>query len=385
MARGIKRSVRLRWLGAALFVAAGAFVLSVATGSGTSVDSIPNQRTDSRDGQSRTSVDSVQSGLAVNAPLAADTRREMHVPEFAVEITDPIILESGRAGPNGRPIPSMPGPFQKPKGGKATKGDDGAIHLFRADGSLYASGYPIDDGYQSVFYFDRDGSLHSSVQGYTGHPGNDPAGPVTCSATGPHYLDGLPSHKWRVHTGTGGWYSNPAMGSIPHEQYVNGLSWALHEWNFGWNYCGFGDNASINLSSYGWSNAQAGRPGDVSDGISVIQFRGDANELCGGSVLACNPMRYNSVPGMPGWSHVVESDIVMNYNHSWFGTQNPPAHDAYDIQMVLAHEMGHTLGMMHTGQPYPPNTELMSGGIQPRDTSGRYPGKGDSHFANAAY
>ncbi len=95
--------------------------------------------------------------------------------------------------------------------------------------------------------------------------------------------------------------------------------------------------------SYNGTNAG----GFALDGANTISWATTA--LCTGTCLGLTAITAQSV------QVIVETDIVMNDSSTWSTTG---AWGTFDIQAVLTHELGHSLGIHHTDVPFFPEPTM---------------------------
>jgi hypothetical protein len=146
---------------------------------------------------------------------------------------------------------------------------------------------------------------------------------------------------------------------------------AQSEWTNNINWCGINDTASPPAQYEGTTSG-----GVKHDGKSVIDWGNlEDDQDCSGA-LACAGTWYDE-QGNP-----VESDIRFNTAFKW---STKGASDAYDIQSVAAHEIGHVLQFDHvTNQSKRDYTVLMWPYVD-GDTTGRKLGRGEALQDNSHY
>jgi hypothetical protein len=118
---------------------------------------------------------------------------------------------------------------------------------------------------------------------------------------------------------------------------------------------------AINNSSVGWNSAGSGTvvtatKGSVSgfslgDGTPMLNFR-DPQNACTGNCLAATFTGYYSQRG-DGSYRIYDADIVTNTSHSWTSQSEDPGGSGcsgeFYIEGVQVHEVGHGLGLGHSG------------------------------------
>ena len=112
------------------------------------------------------------------------------------------------------------------------------------------------------------------------------------------------------------------------------------------------------------------------DGVSVVDWASLENHQDCKGALACTVTAYDR-QGNP-----VESDTRFNTHDKWSTTG---AKDAYDVQMVAAHEFGHVLQFDHVQGQQIDHTSVMWPYLEIGDTSGRKLGKGEALADNSHY
>ena len=142
---------------------------------------------------------------------------------------------------------------------------------------------------------------------------------------------------WRVHTS--------GQAGLGLERSIGAFRTALDAWN--------GDvGSTIRYAYHGTTSASSGL--DRSDGTSAILFddphhaEGEGGFVCGsGGVIAVGgPFFYTSTRNHNGkaYHEAVEADIVTNDGTECFFRDDPRV-----AEEVFAHELGHTLGIGHSG------------------------------------
>lgn len=147
------------------------------------------------------------------------------------------------------------------------------------------------------------------------------------------------------------------------------------------NVCGHGDNVSAGFSYQGTTdslteideNANCGG-GDTASEVSWGNLPG---ALSGRKTLAveCTNLGIERI----GYDEIQESDVKFNkYEAVW--TNNPTGSrcdDKYDVEAVMTHERGHSLGMGHVGDDDSHTSLTMNPFIRACKTAERTIGKGD--------
>lgn len=260
-------------------------------------------------------------------------------------------------------------PFRLPRSGRAVRRVlRGAIlrcALERRDGSLYAR--LLSDRRKRVLavaFFRRDGSLRRSTGAVYAQQPSDTGAEVTCgtstqSSIGPNY--------W---TDTRDWRVGATPKGLDRGKAIKALRAAMDEWTKNVNYCGIKDQAGPPMHYAGETTRKAGQ-----DGVSVVDWASLENHQDCKGALACTVTAYD------GQGNPVESDTRFNTHYKWSTTG---AKDAYDVQMVAAHEFGHVLQFDHV-QGQNDHTSVMWPYLEIGDTSGRKLGKGEALADNSHY
>jgi len=278
------------------------------------------------------------------------------------------------AGPCGL---SLPRPvrgelaFRIPSGGRAARrllvGRLMLCTLFRKDGSRFARLY--SDSHARVLgvaFYRPSGVLRSAVDTSYAVAPEEIGASVKCDSSSQASIG--PAH-WREPRH---WWIGATAKGIDRDVVVDAVRNAQSEWTNNINWCGIKDEASPPAQYEGKTSGAVKH-----DGKSVIDWGSLENDQDCNGALACTGTWYDE-QGNP-----VESDIRFNTAFKW---STEGASDAYDIQSVAAHEIGHVLQFDHvTNQSKRDYTELMWPYVDIGDTTGRKLGRGDALQDNSHY
>ena len=144
-------------------------------------------------------------------------------------------------------------------------------------------------------------------------------------------------------------------------------------WNATRSHCaGLRDRSRARFAFTGSSPRRVGR-----DGVSVVDV-GDIDRLggiCPGAV-AC------TITWIAGGNRATESDTrVERSDPGGFSSARRPGPRKLDLQSVMVHESGHTLGFGHVAA----RDVVMNPIVRRGDVSGRLLGRGDALASNAKY
>jgi hypothetical protein len=299
----------------------------------------------------------------------------------AASVTAATSTAIARTDPRLLPLHGMetgPPPFVIPPGGSRTEAprpDGGAtITLRRADGTTYATretdpaGRPVDTD-----FYDAAGAAFMGISAdYLAPPGRR-------SLSGRNHLAaacGLDarnpiSQKWLT---TFNWYlvSSTIPANITGADAVAALRAARVEWESNINWCSWiADSSTVNFTYQGTIG-----PTPISnDGVNIVGW-GDTSAYCSGSgTVGCSVRSYGSN------NNIIGADIRLNIVNVTWSTATPTPSDREDVQSVMAHETGHTIGFDHVS-----SSENVMWSINPKgDTSDRKLGHGDANENNAKY
>ncbi|MGD9695883.1 MAG: matrixin family metalloprotease [Thermoleophilia bacterium] len=262
-----------------------------------------------------------------------------------------------------------------PPGGSAAvaplpAGDE--LTLRRADGSVLArASVDPSGGYTDARFYDREGRLTVVVDGL--HPGvaTGPAG----GGGGARVRCGSASRKDAGYRWTAfpiRWHmsSRPLARGLSRAATLTAMRRARGTWNANRSHCrGIRDASSARFTYVARTPRVSGR-----DGVNLVEF-GEVDGLgglCAGTV-AC------TITWLSG-NRAVESDVRIDRD-------NPAGYSIrrragrFDVESVLVHESGHTLGFGHVGA----RDNVMFPTIARGSTAGRRLGRGDATANNAKY
>jgi hypothetical protein len=275
----------------------------------------------------------------------------------------------------GAPPPLLPEP-----GGAVVVSDGPAgereVVITRPDGSRYAdvtisgSGDPLD-----ARYFDEEGRLELVVASVRARPGPRRRTPawgsaalrVRCGSTSRSnagWVIGSFPFRWRLHIRS----MSPALrrrGGLRALRAGHGV------WNANRTHCrNIRDNSRLRFLYVGTTNRSVGR-----NAINSVGF-GDTARLggvCRGSV-AC------TLTWLSNGNRVLESDTRFNSRiRGGFDTRRRAG--AFDLQSVMVHEIGHTIGVAHVNSA----SNVMYPFAKRGDITARRLGRGDALINNGKY
>lgn len=245
------------------------------------------------------------------------------------------------------------------------------VTLERAGGApaavitLGPGGAPID-----ARYYDRAGRLTVVVSALRAAPAAAAArGRVRCGsaarADAGFRWTRFPV-RWRLST-------TPPPNGLRRAPVLLAIRRARGVWNATRSHCpGLRDASRARFTFAGSSPRRLGR-----DGVSVVDV-GDIDALggvCPGAV-AC------TVTWIAGGNRATESDTrITRSDPGGFSTARRPGPRKLDVQSVMVHESGHTLGFAHV----PATDVVMNPIVRRSDVSGRLLGRGDALASNAKY
>ena len=243
---------------------------------------------------------------------------------------------AGASGPCGLRLPPPQRgevPFRVPAGGRAVRralaGRFGLCTLLRRDGSRFALLHIGQDGHAlGVAFYRPSGTLLSEVDPVTLlAAGNSPAN-VKCGSSSKASIG---SKYW---TKAWKWWIGATAKGINRDTVVKAVRNAASEWTNDINWCGIKDQANAPVSYQGKTSDDS----VTDDGKSVIDWGSLKNDQDCNAALACTFTWYDD-KGNP-----IESDIRFNTADKWSTTG---ASNAFDIQTIAAHEIGHVLQFGH--------------------------------------
>ncbi|MDH3725056.1 MAG: matrixin family metalloprotease, partial [Thermoleophilia bacterium] len=257
-----------------------------------------------------------------------------------------------------------------------TSGGDRNVVISRPDGSRFAdvtisqSGDPMD-----ARYFDEDGQLELVIASVRAQPGPRRRTPAsgsvslnvrcrsTSRANAGWVIRSFP-FRWRLNL-----RSMPA--ALRRQGGLQGLRAAHGTWNANRTHCSsIRDNSRLRFLYMGTTNRPVGR-----NNVNSVGF-GDTARLggvCRGSV-AC------TLTWLSSGNRVLESDARFNSRiRGGFSTRQRVG--AFDLQSVMVHEIGHTVGVAHVNSA----SNVMYPFAKRGDITARKLGRGDALINNSKY
>jgi hypothetical protein len=263
--------------------------------------------------------------------------------------------------------------FRAPTGGRAVRrlltGRITQCTLLRRNGSRFARLHiDADNHVLGVAFYRPSGALLNSVDSsYAATAGEAQGLDVKCDSSSQASIGKVYWKKTRK------WWIGATPKGFSRDAVVNAVRNAGSEWTNDINWCGIKDQASPPASYQGDTSDDA----VDQDGKSVVDWGSLANDQDCSTALACTFTWYDS-KGTP-----IESDIRFNTAQKWSTTG---AANAFDIQSVAAHEMGHVLQFDHVMNSSKRDyTNLMWPYFPPGNTTGRKLGRGDALENNSHY
>jgi hypothetical protein len=289
--------------------------------------------------------------------------------------TAPVPPEAPPDLPAWGDFPGAPAELDVPAGGAAaiapTPGGQ-EVTLERADGSpaavvtLGPGGAPLD-----ARFFDPSGrltlvvsALRAAPAGAAGARARVRCGSAARADAGFRWTR-FPV-RWRLSTGA-------SPSGLRRAATLLAIRRARGTWNANRTHCaGVRDLSRARFAFAGSSPRRVGR-----DGVSVVDV-GDINRLggiCPGAV-AC------TITWIAGGNRASESDTrIRRSDPGGFSTARRPGPRKLDLQSVMVHESGHTLGFAHVTA----RDVVMNPIVRRGDVSGRRLGRGDALASNAKY
>ena len=273
-------------------------------------------------------------------------------------------------------FPGAPPELEPPFGGSAsveTVPGGAELTVRRADGSVLAVARvdEASDAYTDARYFDRRGRLRVVISAVRDLPagasgGGSQGARVRCGsaarANAGYRWTGFPI-AWRLNR-------RPLPVGIGRAAALDAIRRARGVWNANRSHCrALRDLSRARFAYRGDTTRRTGR-----DGRSVVEF-GETDRLggvCRGTI-AC------TITWVVG-TRATESDIRVDRLHRG-GFFTGSRRRGLDLQSVVVHESGHTLGFDHVLS----RDVVMFPFIAPRTVGGRLLGRGDAIASNAKY
>ncbi len=243
------------------------------------------------------------------------------------------------------------------------------LTIRRPDGTVLAKARLDADGEAlEARYFDRDGDLTVAIDGTRAGAGSVAAGGarVACasaaSANSGFRWTRFPV-RWRL--------GARIPPRVTRSQALAAIRRARGIWNANRSYCrGIRDRSRVRFAFAGKTSRVAGR-----DGVSVVEF-GNVNALGGVCVgtAACTITWIGS-------GRAIESDTRIHRTRRNGFFTGAPRRRGLDLQSVMVHESGHTLGFGHVSA----RTVAMFPVIAEGSVRGRRLGRGDALANNRKY
>ena len=261
--------------------------------------------------------------------------------------------------------------FRTPAGGRAARrllaGRLSLCTLYRRDGSRFARLYRDSRQHVlSVAFFRPSGVLRAATDAVYAVTPAETGSDVKCDSSS---QESIGETYWRT---TRKWWIGATAPGMNRDKVVKAVRDAQSQWTNNVNWCGINDQANPPAHYEGKTSRAAKH-----DGYSTIDWGSlKSDQYCKGA-LACTFMAYDQ-EGNP-----VEADIRFSTEIKWSTTG---ASDAFDIQSVAAHEIGHANQFGHvTNSSKRDHTVVMWPYIDIGDTSGRKLGRGDALGNNSHY
>ncbi|MFN8123680.1 MAG: matrixin family metalloprotease [Thermoleophilia bacterium] len=276
--------------------------------------------------------------------------------------------------PEWGPVAGVPDTFAVPAGGDATVQDmaDGTrVEITRGDGTTYATAELDASGrYRGVDYYDASGDLELSIDRVDVLPPGRPLSAGQAGRGGCGNAQNRSGFRWTSLPIP--WRLNAR--SVPRRlgasRVLTVAKAARNVWVRNINRCGVPDASAVRFTYRGTTTRGIGK-----NGVNSIGF-GETDELGGACV--------GSVACTFTWSQgnrSVESDIRVDKNHPRGYAAGGRPGRRIDLQSVLVHETGHTLGLEHVSDP----GNVMFPFVRAGNTTYRRLGRGDALASNALY
>ncbi|MCC6831221.1 MAG: matrixin family metalloprotease [Thermoleophilia bacterium] len=276
--------------------------------------------------------------------------------------------------PEWGPVAGVPEDFGVPAGGDAVVRDvaDGTVvELTRPDGTMYATAEIDASGrYRGVEYYDASGDLELSVDRVDALPPGSPVGASQAGRGGCRNVQNRSGQRWTSMPIP--WRLNAR--SVPRRpgasRVLTAAKAARATWARNRNRCGVRDASRVTFRYRGITTRGIGK-----NGINTIGF-GETNEL-GGACVGAVACTFTWSTGRRS----TESDIRVDKNHRRGYAAGGRPGRRIDLQSVLVHETGHTLGLEHVRD----TGNVMYPFVRAGSTIYRRLGRGDALAVNALY
>lgn len=268
-------------------------------------------------------------------------------------------------------FPGSPPPLEVPPGGEVRPTAAGALEVRRDDGTLFAV---VDTGavgeVVGVRYHDARGRATVAIDRVAAPPTRAVAARLAAARARPRCVDRRRASGWRWRSPVP-WRANLASTprGLRRADALAAMRSARVTWIRNRNRCGEPDASRATFRYRGATRRPVGRNGVSSIGFGEVDALGGA---CVGAV-AC------TVTFLRGTT-AIESDVRLDRNPRRRFTVVPRG-SGFDLESVLVHETGHTLGFDHVDSP----ANVMNPYLAAGDRTGRRIGRGDARINNSRY